>query len=119
MGVKEISKVGESKVMECFEGEKKDFEVYAVGDRKPVKVLEDGGDVVIGAGVRRQVGGGVLDILEFIEGFGREAIEDAVAVIKSGSDECVDKGFSSREGKGGLKSGNVFLNERRQSGLSG
>lgn len=108
MGVKEISKVGGSKVMECFEGEKKDFEVYAVGDRKPVKVLEDGGDMVVGAGVSEQASGGVLDTLEFIEGFGREAIEDVAAVIKSGSDECVDKGFSSREGKGGTKSGNVF-----------
>ena len=108
MGVKEISKIGGSKVMECFEGEKKDFEVYAVGDRKPVKVLEDGSDMIVGVGVSEQAGGGVLDILEFIEGFGREAIENAVAVIKSGSDECVDKSFSSREGKGGTKTGNVF-----------
>lgn len=39
----------------------------------------------------------VLDVLEFIEEFGLCAIEDAVAVVSSGSDESMDQGFYSRE----------------------
>ena len=55
----------------------------------PVKVLEDGGDVVMGTSMSEQVGSRILDILEFIEGSGWETIKDAVAVIKSGGDEGV------------------------------
>ena len=40
-------------------------------DGEPVQMLEDRGDMVSGAGVGQQAGGGVLDVLEFIEDFGR------------------------------------------------
>ena len=39
-------------------------------DRQPVKLLEGWGDVLSGTGASEEVGGGVLDILPFIEGFG-------------------------------------------------
>ena len=41
----------------------------------------------------------VLDVLEFIEGFGWRAKDGANAVVNSGSDEGVDQGFCSREGE--------------------
>ena len=68
-------------------------------DGEPVEFLEDGGDVVTGAGVGEQAGSRVLDKLKFIEEFGRCAKEDAVAVVNSGRDESVDQSFCSREGE--------------------
>ena len=43
--------------------------------------MEDWSDVVSGAGAGEEAGGRVLDVLEFIEGFGADAVEDTVAVI--------------------------------------
>ena len=40
-----------------------------------------------------------LDILTFIEDFWRRTTENAVAVINMECDECVDEGFSCREGE--------------------
>ena len=56
--------------------------------------MENGSDVVSGACTGEQTGGGVLDMLQFIEGFGCGAIEYAVAVVDPGCDECVDESFS-------------------------
>ena len=39
----------------------------AVWDGEPVQVVKDGGDVYMGTGVGEEAGGGVLDILKFIE----------------------------------------------------
>lgn len=68
--VEEASEVGGSLVMEGFLREEKDFELDLLWDREPAEVLEDGGDVVTGAGVGGQVGSRVLDVLEFIQDFG-------------------------------------------------
>lgn len=62
-------------------------------DREPVEVLKDRGDVVAGAGVSEETGGRVLDVLEFIEEFGGCAIKDAIAIVKAGCNEGVDRGF--------------------------
>ena len=43
--------------------------------------MEDWGDVLSGTGAGEEAGGGVLDILQFIEGFGGDALEYTVAVI--------------------------------------
>ena len=50
-------------------------------DRQPVKVLEDRGDVLSGTGAGEEAGGGVLDILQFVEGFGGDTIKNAIAVV--------------------------------------
>ena len=70
MVAKQIGEVGGGLVVEGFVGEEEDFEVDALRDREPVELLEDWGDVVTGAGVGEQAGGGVLDVLKFIEDFG-------------------------------------------------
>lgn len=77
-------------------------------NRKPVELVEDGGDVVVGAGTGENSGGGVLDVLKFIEGGGWEAVEKAVAVVQSGGDEGMCEGFSSRWSEEGTESGVVF-----------
>ena len=46
-----------------------------------MEVLEDWSDVVSGAGAGEEAGGGVLYILQFIEGFGGDAIQYAVTVV--------------------------------------
>lgn len=46
-----------------------------------MKILEDRGDVVTGTGVGEEAGGGVLEVLKFIEEIGGCAIQDAVTVI--------------------------------------
>ena len=49
--------------MEGFVGEEKDFEVDALFDGEPMKVLENRGDMVSGGGAGEKAGGGVLDVL--------------------------------------------------------
>lgn len=61
--VEQVSEVGRGLVVKGFVSEEKDFKVDALWDREPVEVLEDGGDVVTGAGVSEQTGGRVLDVL--------------------------------------------------------
>ena len=69
--------------------------MYALLYGKPVKLTEDGSDVISGGGTSEQSGSGVLDILQFLESGGGETIQDAIAVVESGGDESVDKGFGS------------------------
>lgn len=47
-----------------------------------------------GPGVGDEVGSRVLDILLFFEMSGRKSEEEANAIVKSGSDECMDKDVS-------------------------
>lgn len=80
-----------AQVVEGFVGEA-EFEVYAMFDRDAVKVLVDGVNVVVGVGLVKQAGCRALCILDFTEGFGKVKI-NAVALVQSGSDECVDQSF--------------------------
>lgn len=90
-----------------------------VDNRKPMELMEDGGDVVVGAGTGEKSGGGVLDVLKFIEGGGWEAVEKAVAVVQSGGDEGVCEGFSSRGSEEGTESGDVFQVKKGGAGKLG
>ena len=65
MAVEQVSEVGKGLVMEGFVCEE-DFEFNLLWDGEPVKVLEDRGNVVTGAGVGEQTSSRVLDVLEFI-----------------------------------------------------
>ena len=58
-----------------------------------------------------QAGSRVLDILKFIEEFVWCAKKDAVSLVNSGSDEGIDQGFCSREGKGLTETGWVGVFE--------
>ena len=60
-----------------------------------MKLTEDGSDVFTGGGVSEQSGSRVLYILQFLKNSGGEAIQNAIAVVKSASDEGVDKCFGS------------------------
>ena len=62
-----VSEVRRGLVMEGFVGKKKDFECDAEWDGEPVQVVKDGGDVLSGTGVSEEAGGGVLDVLKFVE----------------------------------------------------
>lgn len=73
------------------------------GKREPVETLKDRGDVVWGVGVGEVVYGRTLDRLEFIEGFERCTMKDAIAVVESGCNRGTDKGFSSRERSNGRR----------------
>lgn len=106
--------------MEGFVGQKVDFELDALWDREPVEVLED--DIVIfefffpfggqgwftGAGVGEEAGSRVLDMLKFIGNFWRWTIENAVAVVNSGYDECMGDDFSSPEEEWVAEVGDIF-----------
>ena len=80
--------------MQGFVGDEEDLEVDALLYGEPVKLTEDGCDVFSGSGVSEESGGRVLNILQFVEGGGGEAIQNAIAVIESGGDESMDKSFS-------------------------
>ena len=68
--VEQVGEVAGGLVVKGFVSEKKEFKVNALWDGEPVEILEDGGDVVTGAGVSEQTCGGVLDVLDFIKDFG-------------------------------------------------
>ena len=116
MAVEQIDKVGWCLVVEGFVSEEEYFELNLLSDGKPVEFLEDVGDVVTGADVGEQAGSRVLDVLKFIEDFGRCAEEDAGAVVNSGSDEGVDQSFCSREGEWWTETGYVFEVEESSFG---
>lgn len=61
-----------------------DFKAHGVFDGDPVEVYVDWGE---------------LDILQFVELFGRKEEEDAIAVIKSRHDKDMDQGFGGEEGE--------------------
>lgn len=57
-------------VMEGVASNEQEFELNAWWDEKQEVVPLDRGDVVAEGGVGEQIGGVVLDVLEFIEHFG-------------------------------------------------
>ncbi|CAJ1087607.1 Hypothetical predicted protein [Xyrichtys novacula] len=72
----EVRQVGGGQVMEGLKGEEEDLELNLVGNRKLVKLTEDGNDVVVWAGAGEKSSGG-------------ETVEEAIAVVQSGGDERV------------------------------
>ena len=70
VGGEEVREVRGSQVVQGFVGEGEDFEGDTVGNREPVEVFEDWGDVVPGFCVSQESGGCVLDQLEFVDGGG-------------------------------------------------
>lgn len=54
-----------------------------------------------------------MDVLWFLELSGGKTTEKAIAVIKSGIDECMDEDFSCRLGEGGTEAGDVVEVEER------
>ena len=83
------------------------FEVDSEFDWEPVEFLEDRSNVVSGSGSGEQAGSGVLNILEFFEDLGGDAVEEAVTVVESGGDEGVNEGLGSSVGEHGAEAGNV------------
>ena len=79
MGDEDVRQVGRGQVVESFESQ----EEYVVFTRP---------------GVTEEASTRVLDHLESMEGMRGDASEEGVAVIKTGRDEGVDEGFSSRGG---------------------
>ena len=71
---KEVGEVGWGQVVEGLESEEENLVLDAEGNGKPVELMEDGGDVVVGAGACEDPGSRVLDELEFMEGGGWEAV---------------------------------------------
>ena len=52
--MEQVSEVGRSLIMEGFVCKEEDFELNALWNWEPVEVLEDGSDVITGAGVGEQ-----------------------------------------------------------------
>ena len=48
--VNQIRQIGGREVMDSFKGMEEDFESGSIFDREPVKLLENGGDVMKGGG---------------------------------------------------------------------
>ena len=53
----------------------------AVRDGEPVDVLKDGDDVVIRTSFSEESGSRIMNILEFIEGFGGGTIENIITIV--------------------------------------
>ena len=67
-----------------------DLEIDVLFYWKPMKLTEDGSNVFSGGGVSKQSGSRVLYILQFLKNSGGEAIQNAIAIVESASDEGVD-----------------------------
>ena len=72
-----------------------DFEDDAVVNRKPVKLLENGSDVVYGGGFGNNAGRCILNQLKFMEKFVREAEKEGITIVCAGSDEGVNQDSSA------------------------
>ena len=55
-----------------------------------MKVTEDGSNLFSGGGVSKQSGSRVLYILQLLKNSGGEAIQNAIKIVKSASNEGVD-----------------------------
>ena len=69
---------------------------------------ESWSDVLPGLGAAEDPGSRALQILEPVQGFGREPRQDFITVVQVGGDKGMDEGLSHRFGEGGLESGDVF-----------
>ena len=69
----------------------KDLERDSESDREPVKLLEDGVDMVKRGGSGDDAGCRVLDQLKLMKGFVRGTEKEEVTVIDAGGDEAVDQ----------------------------
>lgn len=61
-----------------------------------MELVEDRGDVVIGAGTGEKSGDRVLDVFKFFEDGGWEAVGKSVSVVQLGGDEGVCEVSGSR-----------------------
>ena len=80
--------------MDSFEGEKSNFVVNPKMERQPVQITEDWSYMVVLPGTCNETGGRILNELEFGEFGGWNAVQEAVAVVQTGCDECMDEPFS-------------------------
>ena len=92
-GLLEVCKVEGDTVIVGFVGDEQDLELNSVVYWEPVKMFEDGSYVFSGAGMVELSGSRVLNLLEFMEVGGGEAVENAVAFIQSGGYEGVNECF--------------------------
>lgn len=78
--MEQVSEVGGGEVVKGFEGEEEQFIVNAVRDGEPVKVLADGGYVVVRMDLSEESDSRILDVLEF-ESFEGGTEENAVTEV--------------------------------------
>lgn len=64
--LEQISEIGGGLIIKSFVSEEKDSKLNPLWDRKPVKLLEDRGDMVTRARMSEQTCSRILDVLEFI-----------------------------------------------------
>ena len=89
--MEEIRQVWRGEFVNGLECEQQNLELDTELNREPVELLEDRSDMVSEGGAGYDAGSRVLEQLEFMEGFLREAEEERVAIIQAGSDEAVNK----------------------------
>ena len=61
--VEKVGEVGWGLIVKGFKSEKEEFKFDSLGNGEPVEALQDGCNVITGAGVGEEAGGGVLDVL--------------------------------------------------------
>ena len=93
--MEEICSVRGCKVVKRFVGGAENLEIDALFYWKQMKLTEDGSNLLSGGGVSKQSGSRVLYMLQFLKNSGGEAIQNAIAMVESASDEGVGKCFGS------------------------
>ena len=72
---KEIGQVRRLKVLKCFEGQRGNFEMNALMNRKPMEFFKRGGNMVVTANRRiDNTGQGILDFLKPVKSYSRKTI---------------------------------------------
>ena len=85
--------------MQGFIDEDKDFKKDALTNRKPVELSEEGGDVVILAGLGDEFSSSILDRLQFTDFTVWQSSQNTVAVVQQRRDQGVDDSLGGLEGK--------------------
>lgn len=97
-------------------GDEDEFAADVIRDLEPVELFKDGGYTVTQAGLGEKAGGGILKV--FMELSRWESKEQAISVVESGGDKCVDEYFDwIVRGKGG--GGRCHIGEKMMSWRSG
>ena len=72
---KEIGQVGRLKVLKCFEGQRGNFEINALMNRKPMEFFKRGSNMVVTPNRRiDNTGQGILHLLKPVKGYSGKTI---------------------------------------------
>ena len=91
MSMGKLFKVQGCAAVDTLIGQETDLVLNPEPNRKPVKFMEDGCDVLKFAHPHQDPGCAILDVLQSLQALARDPNEEGIAVVKSGGDKGMDQ----------------------------